>query len=71
MAGQIGEAVTRPTMRLVPVKSEEHQSVLMLHRVHALLMRQRAMLVNALYGHLAEFGIEPQQGIVGVGMMIA
>jgi transposase len=65
------EAVVRPTMRFVPMKSEEQQSVLMLHRVRELLIRQRTMLVNALRGHLAEFGIVTRQSIVGVGMLIA
>lgn len=70
-AEAICEAVTRPTMRFVPVTSEEQQSVLMLHRVRELLIRQRTMLVNALRGHLAEFGIVTRQGIAGVGMLIA
>ncbi|MBX4935262.1 IS110 family transposase [Rhizobium bangladeshense] len=70
-AEAICEAVTRPTMRFVPVKSEEQQGVLMLHRVRELLIRQRTMLVNALRGHLAEFGIVTRQGIAGVGMLIA
>jgi transposase len=70
-AEAICEALTRPTMRFVPVKSEEQQSVLMLHRVRELLIRQRTMLVNALRGHLAEFGIVTRQGIAGVGMLIA
>lgn len=69
-AEAICEAVTRPTMRFVPVKSEEQQSVLMLHRVRELLIRQRTMLINALRGHLAEFGIVTRQGIAGVGMLI-
>ncbi|MBY2919465.1 IS110 family transposase [Rhizobium leguminosarum] len=70
-AEAICEAVTRPTMRFVPVKSEEQQSVLMLHRVRELLIRQRTMLVNALRGHLAEFGIVTRQGVAGVGTLIA
>ena len=70
-AEAICEAVARPTMRFVPVKSEEQQSVLMLHRVRELLIRQRTMLVNALRGHLAELGIVTRQGIAGVGMLIA
>ncbi|TIU44264.1 MAG: IS110 family transposase [Mesorhizobium sp.] len=70
-AEAICEAVMRPTMRFVPVKSEEQQSVLMLHRVRELLIRQRTMLVNALRGHLAELGIVTRQGIAGVGMLIA
>jgi transposase len=53
--------VTRPTRRFVTVKSEEQQSVLMVHRVRELLIRQRPMLVNALRGHLAEFGIVTRQ----------
>lgn len=60
-------------MRFVPVKSKEQQSVLMLHAASPpeLLIWQRTMLVNALRGHLAEFGIATRQGIVGVGMLIA
>jgi len=54
-AEAICEAVTRPSMRFVPVKSAEKRSVSMLHRVRALLIRQRTMLVNALRGHLAEY----------------
>lgn len=60
-AEAICEAVTRPTMRFVPVKSAERQGVLVLHRTRDLLMRQRTMLLNAVRGHLAEFGlIAPQ-----------
>lgn len=70
-AEAICEAVTRPTMRFVPVKSQEQQSVLMLHRVRELLIRQRTMLVNALRGHLAEFGVVTRQGTAGVGTLIA
>jgi transposase len=69
-AEAICEAVTRPTMRFVPVKSEEQQSVLMAHRVRELLIRQRTMLVNALRGHLAEFGIVTRQGTAGVGTLL-
>jgi transposase len=47
-AAAICEAVTRPTMRFVPVKSAEQQSVLLLHRTRELLIRQRTSLVNAL-----------------------
>ena len=70
-AEAICEAVQRPTMRFVPVKSAEQQSVLMLHRVRALLIRQRTMLVNALRGHLAEFGIIVAQGISRIRELIA
>ena len=61
-AEAICEAVTRPNMRFVPVKSEEQQSVLMLHRSRDLLMRQRTMILNAIRAHLAEFGIIAAQG---------
>ena len=61
-AEAICEAVTRPSMRFVPVKSAERQGVLMLHRTRDLLMRQRTMLLNAIRGHLAEFGIITAQG---------
>ena len=56
-AEAICEAVGRPSMRFVPVKDTEQQSVLMLHRARCLLVRQRTMLVNALRAHMAEFGI--------------
>src|SRR5205085_8526381 len=62
-AEAIAEAVTRPTMRFVPVKSAESQAMLMLHRTRELLVRQRTMLATALRAHLAEFGIVAPQGI--------
>ena len=54
-AEAICEAVTRPTMRFVPVKTPEQQSVMMLHRVRLMLNRQRTQLSNALRAHLSEF----------------
>jgi transposase len=65
-AEAITEAVTRPTMRFVAVKSMDQQAILMLHRVRDLLVRQRTMLINALRGHLAEFGIVTARGPAGV-----
>src|ERR1700758_4520490 len=62
-AEAICEAVGRPSMRFVPVKNVEQQSVLMLHRARSLLGRQRTMLVNALRAHVAEFGIIAPQGL--------
>jgi len=62
-AEAICEAVARPSMRFVPVKDAEQQSVLMLHRARSLLVRQRTMLVNALRAHMAEFGIIAPQGL--------
>ncbi len=61
-AEAICEAVTRPNMRFVPVKTEEQQSVLVLHRSRDLLMRQRTMILNAIRAHFAEFGIIAAQG---------
>lgn len=61
-AEAICEAVTRPNMRFVPVKSVDRQGVLMLHRTRDLLMRQRTMTLNAVRAHLAEFGIVTAQG---------
>ena len=65
------EAVSRPTMRFVAIKSEEQQSVLMLHRVRELLVRQRTQTSNALRGHLAEFGIIARQGRGGTDELLA
>jgi transposase len=68
-AEAICEAVTRPTMRFVPVKDADRQSVLMLHRARNLLVRQRTMLVNALRAHMAEFGIIAPQGLRHVDVL--
>ena len=70
-AEAICEAVTRPTMRFVPVKSAEQQSLLMLHRTRDLLIRQRTMLANALRAHLAELGIVARQGAAGFAALMA
>src|SRR3954452_16872752 len=70
-AEAIAEAVTRPTMRFVAVKTAEQQAVLMLHKGRDLLVRQRTMLINALRGHLAEFGIIAARGPGGVSAAIA
>ena len=61
-AEAICEAVTRPTMRFVAIKTPAEQSVLMLHRTRQLFVRQRTALINALRAHLAELGI-----VAGVG----
>jgi transposase len=62
-AEAIAEAVTRPTMRFVAVKTPEQQSVLALHRTRDLLIRQRTQLVNMIRAQLAEFGIVMAKGI--------
>jgi transposase len=65
-AEAICEAVRRPTMRFVQIKSVEQQARLMLHRARDLLMRQRTQLINALRAHMAELGIVAAQGREGV-----
>jgi transposase len=70
-AEAICEAVIRPTMRFVPIKSAEQQSVLMLHRARDLLVRQQTMTVNAVRAHLAEFGIIVAQGIQNMSKVVA
>lgn len=62
-AEAICEAVTRPTMRFVPVKSPEQQAALSMHRARNLLVKQRTQLVNMMRGLLAEFGIDVPCGL--------
>ena len=62
-AEAICEAVTRPTMRFVPVKSPEQQAALSMHRTRDLLVKQRTQLVNMIRGLLAEFGIDIPEGL--------
>jgi transposase len=69
-AAAICEAVTRPSMRFVPTKSEQQQSALMLHRSRQLLVRQRTMLSNAIRGHLAELGIISAKGRKGTAELL-
>src|ERR1700693_3652321 len=65
-AEAICEAVRRPTMRFVRVKTTEQQGRLMQHRVRDLLMRQRTQVINAMRAHLAELGIMAAQGREGI-----
>jgi transposase len=69
-AEAICEAVTRPTMRFVPVKSAEAQSILMLHRARHLLVRQRTAQVSALRAHLAEYGVVAPKGRAHVADLV-
>ena len=62
-AEAICEAVSRPTMRFVPIKSVDQQAALSLHRARDLLVRQRTQLVNMIRGLLAEFGVNIPRGI--------
>jgi transposase len=73
-AEAICEAVTRPTMRFVAMKSAEQQAALSLHRTRNLLVKQRTQLVNMIRGLLAEFGIDIPEGLeraLGLARQIA
>ena len=70
-AAAICEAVTRPSMRFVAIKSADQQASLMLHRTRDLLVRQRTQLINAMRAHLAELGMVAAQGRDGVKELIA
>jgi transposase len=61
-AAAICEAMSRPGMRFVPVKSAENQAALMLLSVRDLLVKQRTMVINAVRGHAAEFGVIAAKG---------
>jgi transposase len=70
-AEAICEAATRPTMRFVPVKSEAQQASAVVFRARDLLVRQRTQCLNALRGHLAEYGTIFPQGITQAATLIA
>jgi transposase len=70
-AEAICEAALRPTMRFVSVKSEETQGAAVAFRVRELLIRQRTQVINALRGHLAEFGQIVPQGAANAARLIA
>jgi transposase len=70
-AEAICEAVTRPTMRFVEIKTREQQGTLVLHRVRLMLMRQRVQLSNAIRGHMAEYGLVAPVGRNGLQRLIA
>ncbi|WP_372993445.1 IS110 family transposase [Sulfitobacter sp.] len=65
-AAAICEAVTRPTMRFVAIKTVEQQALLSLHRARDLLVRQRTQLINGLRGMVAEFGVCIARGLARV-----
>jgi transposase len=69
-AEAICEAVQRPNMRFVQIKTASQQAILMLHRTRKLLIEQRTMAVNALRGHLAEYGSVARPGPAGVSGLI-
>ena len=70
-AAAICEAVRRPTMRFVRIKSAEQQGQLMQHRTRDVLIRQRTQIINALRAHLAELGIVAAKGDAGVNELLA
>lgn len=69
-AEAICEAAVRPSMRFVPVKSEGVQGAAMVFRVRELLIRQRTQAINALRGHLTEFGEVVPQGAANAARLI-
>ena len=70
-AAAICEAVGRPQMRFVAVKSERQQAAAGIHRVRDLLMKQKTMLQNHLRGQMAEFGIVAIKGRRGMAELVA
>ncbi len=70
-AEAICEAVTRPNMRFVPVKSVGQQAALVPHRVRDVLIRQRTMLINVLRSQMAEFGVIAAKGRRKTGDLVA
>ena len=70
-AEAICEAVGRPNMRFVPVKSEEAQAVLAVHRARALTVSERTALVNQVRGLLGEFGIVTGTGVAKARKLLA
>jgi len=70
-AEAICEAVTRPTMRFVPVKSAETQAALLDHKTRDFLVRQRTQIINAIRAHMGEFGVVVAKGIQNIERLIA
>ena len=65
------EAVQRPGMRFVPVKHEQQQALLMLHRIRDRLIAERTGTINAIRGHMAEFGMVAAQRGAGLKDLVA
>jgi transposase len=70
-AAAICEAVGRPAMRFVAIKTEQQQALAGIHRVRDLLIKQRTMLKNQLRGLMAEFGVVAAQGRRGLNELLA
>ncbi|MGY2930400.1 transposase [Bradyrhizobium sp. GM22.5] len=69
-AEAICEAVTRPTMRFVPVKTAEQQAASMILRTREMLMKQRSQTANALRAHMAELGIIAGKGMASIAKLL-
>jgi transposase len=69
-AAAICEAMSRPAMRFVAVKSAESQAALMVLKVRDLLVKQRTALINAIRGHAAEFGVSAAKGPIKVAELL-
>jgi len=69
-AEAICEAVSRPSMRFIPVKSKDTQALLMTHKAREFLVRQQTQIVNAMRAHLGEFGVVVPKGIHNVERLI-
>jgi transposase len=70
-AEAICEASQRPTMRFIQIKSEAAQAAAVVFRARDLLVRQRTQIINALRGHLAEFGLVVAKGPAHLGRLLA
>lgn len=70
-AAAICEAVSRPSMRFVAIKTEAQQTAAGIHKVREMLIKQRTMLINTLRGLMAEFGIVVAEGPHHVGELVA
>ena len=70
-AEAICEAAQRPTMRFVPVESAEQQAVGVVFRARDLLVRQRTQIINAIRGHVAEYGKVAPKGVSYVERLVA
>ena len=70
-AAAICEAVGRPSMRFVAIKTEQQQALAGIHRVRELMMKQHTMLINQLRGLMAEFGIVVAKGVPHVNELMA
>jgi transposase len=70
-AAALCAAVSRPTMRFVPIKTVEQQAAGMALKTRDLLLRQRVQATNALRGHMAELGVVAPKGRTSIGRLIA